>query len=355
VFRAPCLKVPKALGEKAIFLIRKLALFNRELKVQLLGDSLCIPLVSEPTSAQIKEIRRAIPEFEISVHDFPEQMRRPLRFIDILGDKLPPHLLASLPRSIDFVGEIAVVEVPPELESYKEVLGEAILATHKRTNTVLAKLGAVKGDFRLREFKVLAGKGKTETIHREYGCIYYLDLAKVYFSPRLGNEHNRVASQVKEGETVVDMFAGVGPFSILIAKKHENVKVYSIDKNPDAITYLKRNIEANRVQGKVVPILGDAKETIKEGLKGKADRAIMNLPEKAIEYVDAACETIKPEGGTIHYYEFSNSPNPMETAKSRFIEATEKAGRNVKEVLSARIVREAAPFTWQIAVDAEIQ
>jgi len=355
VFKAPCLKVPKVLGEEAIVLTRKLALFNRELKVQLLDDALYIPLVSEPTSVHVKEIKRALPEFEISVHDFPEQIKRPPRLIDMLEDKLPPYLLASIPRSIDFVGEIAVVEVPPELESYKKVLGEAILATHKRTNMVLAKLGAVKGDFRLREFEVLAGEGKTETIHKEHGCIYYLDIAKVYFSPRLANEHNRVASQVREGETVIDMFAGVGPFSILIAKKHVTVKVYAIDKNPDAITYLKRNIEANRVQGKVTPILGDAKEIIKERLKGKADHIIMNLPEKAIEYVDAACEAIKPKGGTIHYYEFSDSPNPMETAKSRLIEATKKAGRNVKEVLSARIVREAAPFTWQIAVDAEIQ
>lgn len=355
MFRAPCLKVPKVLGEEAIVLTRKLALFNRELKVQLLGDALYIPLVSEPTSAHIKEIERSLPEFEISVHDFPEQMRRPPRLIDVLEDRLPPHLLACLPRSIDFVGEIAVVEVPPELESYKKVLGEAILATHKRTNTVLAKLGAVKGDFRLREFEVLAGEGKTETIHKEHGCTYYLDLAKVYFSPRLANEHNRVASQVKEGETVVDMFAGVGPFSILIAKKHVNMRVYAIDMNPDAISYLKRNTEANKVQGKVTPILGDAKETIRDKLKGKADRAIMNLPEKAIEYVDAACEAIKPKGGTIHYYEFSNSPNPMETAKSRFTEAIEKAGRNIKEVLSTRTVREAAPFTWQVAVDAEIQ
>lgn len=355
MFKAPCLKVPKVLGEEAIILTRRLALFNRELKVQLLDDALYIPLVSEPTSAHIKEIKRALPEFEILAHDFPEQIKRPPGLIDMLADKLPPHLLASLPRSIDFIGEIAVVEVPPELESYKKVLGEAIMATHKRTNTVLAKLGAVKGDFRLREFEVLAGEGKTETIHKEHGCTYHLDIAKVYFSPRLANEHNRVASQVKEGETVIDMFAGVGPFSILIAKKHVNVKVYAIDMNPDAITYLKRNIEANRVQGKVTPILGDAKEIVEERLKGKADRVIMNLPEKAIEYVDAACEAIKPKGGIIHYYEFSNSPNPMETAKSRFIEATEKAGRNVKEVLSVRIVREAAPFTWQIAVDVEIQ
>jgi tRNA (guanine37-N1)-methyltransferase len=354
VFNAPCLKVPKALGEKAIVLTRKLALFNREFKVQLLGEALYIPLVDEPTFAQIREIRRTLQAFEISVHDFPEQKKRLPRLIDILADKLPPHLLASLPRSIDFVGEIAVVEVPTELEGYKKVLGEAILATHKRTNTVLAKMGAVKGDFRLREFEVLAGEGKTETVHKEHGCTYYLDLAKVYFSPRLANEHNRVASQVKEGETVIDMFAGVGPFSILIAKKHVNVKVYAIDMNPDAITYLKRNIEVNKVQGKVTPILGDAKEIIKKRLKGKADRAIMNLPEKAIEYVDAACEAIKPKGGTIHYYEFSDSPNPIETAKSRFIKAIEKAGRNVKEVLSTRIVRETAPSTWQIAVDAEI-
>jgi tRNA (guanine37-N1)-methyltransferase len=353
--KAPCLKVPKALGEKSLHLAKRLTVFNRELKVQQVGDNLYIPLVEEPSTAQTREIRSTLPEGKISVCAFPLRKRHASTLIDALEDKLPPYLLASLPRSLDFVGEIAVVEVPPELKRYKEALGEAVLKVHKQVQTVLAKSGAVEGVYRTREFEVLAGEEKTDTVYREHGCTYRLDLAKAYFSPRLSNEHNRIASQVKEGETIIDMFAGIGPFSILIAKKIRNVQVYAIDVNPAAISYLKRNLVLNRVQAKVTPILGEARKVVKEELVGKADRIIMNLPEKAIEYVDASCRAFKPEGGIIHYYEFSRAPNPLETAQNHLIEAVRETPREVKRVLSTRTVREVAPFTWQVVVDAEIQ
>ena len=238
----------------------------------------------------IEELEGSLPEFEISTHRFSERAKRPLKLVDMLEDKLPPHLLASVPHAIDFVGDIAIIEVPPELEGHKKTVGEAILKTHKRVSTVLAKSGAVEGLYRLREFEVIAGVEKTATVHREHGCVYHVDLAKAYFSPRLSHEHNRVAGQVRDGETVVDMFAGVGPFSILIAKERENVKVYAIDVNPDAVEFLKSNIAINRVERKVMPVLGDVRQVVKERLIGVADRVIMNLPEKAIEYVDVACE-----------------------------------------------------------------
>jgi len=352
--RAPCLRVPKALGEKAINLTRGLKLFNGKLKVQTIEDSLYVPLVKDPTLPEIEAIKGVLPEFKISLHEFPEHEKRPRTLMEALEDDLPPHLLASLPRSIDFVGEIAVIEIPPEHENHKRLLGETILRMHRRVHTVLAKAGAVRGVYRLRDFEVLAGEGKTETIYREHGCAYHLDLGKVYFSPRLSQERLRVASQVKEGETVIDMFAGVGPFSVLIAKKCTNVTVYAIDVNPDAMSYLKRNVHVNHVEGKVRPILGDAREVVGKELSGTADRVIMNLPERAVEYVDAACAAVKPEGGILHYYEFTNALNPTEAAESRLLEAIKGTHRIVKSFPSARIVRETAPFTWQVAVDAEI-
>ena len=355
VSETPCLKVPKALGEKAIRLVRELNLINRELKVQQVENYLCIPLINEPLSSDIKELKRSLPEFEISTHRFSERTKSPPKLVDMLEDKLPPHLLASAPHAIDFVGDIAVVEIPTELKDYKKAIGEAMLKTHKRINTVLAKSGAVEGVYRLRDFEFIAGVEKTATTHREYGCVYHVDLAKTYFSPRLSHERDRVASQVKEGEMVVDMFAGVGPFSILIAKKHENVKVYAIDVNPDAVEFLKRNVAVNRVENKVMPVLGDVRQVVREQLIGVADRVIMNLPEKAIEYVDVACKAIKSKGGIMHYYEFTDTPDPLETARVRLSEALSQTNRNVKKILLARVVRATAPFTWQVVVDAEIQ
>jgi len=213
----------------------------------------------------------------------------------------------------------------------------------------------VSGVYRLRTFEVIRGEARTQTVHREYGCVFHVDLAKAYFSPRLSFEHARIASLVKEGETVVDMFAGVGSFSVLIAKKHEDVNVYAIDMNPDAYELLKKNLIVNRVIDKVTPILGDARHVVNERLAGVADRVIMNLPERAVEYVDVACKALEPEGGMIHYYQFVNKPELIETAKSRIAEAVKQTNRRLQKIAHTRIVRGVAPFTYQIAVDAEIK
>jgi len=182
-----------------------------------------------------------------------------------------------------------------------------------------------------------------------------VNVAKAYFSPRLSFEHHRVASLAKEGETVVDLFAGVGPFSVQIAKNHQNITVFAVDVNPDAIEYLKKNIRANRVIGKVRPILGDARQVVKSRLSGVADRAIMNLPEKAIEFLDIACETIKPSGGTLHFYSFVKKSDSLESLKVLFARAVEKSGRSVEKILFSRLVRETAPYEWQAVLDARIR
>ena len=351
----PCIRVSKTYGERAIVLVRRIGLLNCEFKVEREQDYLYIPLIREPQKTDIKELEANLLQFEVLQREFLERVERPLKLVDLLGDKLPPHLLASVPHAIDFVGDIAVVEIPPELEDYRAIVGKAILATHKRLSTVLAKSSAVGGEYRVREFETIAGVNKTKTVHREHGCVFHVDLAKAYFSPRLSFEHNRVASLVEEDETVLDMFAGVGPFSLLIAKKHKKVHVYAVDKNPEAIQLLKKNIIVNRVGAKITPILGEAKQIVAERLKGSSDRVIMNLPEKAIEYVDAACEAIKPEGGIIHYYEFTSAPEPLETAEIRLREAMKQTNRELKEILYSRIVRGTAPCTWQVVVDARIK
>jgi len=348
------LKVPKDLGERAISLLAKLGLLNKDLKVQSINGYLYVPLNQKPSSPHIVEFEKMLPQFDISVQDFSKRLKPSQKVFEIIGDRLPPHLLASFPRAIDFVGDIAIVEVPPELEDYKKLIGETILKVHKRVRTVLAKYSAVSGLYRLREYEVIGGSPNTNTVHKEHGCRYHLDLSKVYFSPRLSYEHFRVASQVKENETVIDMFAGVGPFSILIAKMHRNVTVYAVDINPDAVEYLKRNILANGVQGKVTPVLGDAKEIIHERLGGTADRVIMNLPEKAMEYLETACEAMKSEDGVIHYYEFAEEPNSLKIVKNRLIERLNQRGRRIEELISARLVREVAPFKWQIVADIRI-
>jgi tRNA (guanine37-N1)-methyltransferase len=349
-----CIKVSKTQGEKAIILAYKLKLVNNDLEIQSDEKSVYIPITNQPSEDIIRTFENQIPGLEVTTRFFPERKKAKPSLIEILEDRLPPHLLASLPRAMDFVGDIAIIEIPPQLEAHKNIIGEAILKTNQNVQTVLAKAGPVSGTHRLRDFTVVAGEPKTETVHKEYGCHYYVDLAKVYFSPRLSYEHNRVASLVKEGETVVDMFAGVGPFAIQVAKKHQDVKVYAVDVNPYAIEYLKKNVRFNKVVGKVHPILGDARQVVDEKLSGIADRVIMNLPEKAIEFVDAACKALKPVGGIIHFYSFTNDSDSLENVEQSFTKAVERIGREAEGILYARNVRETAPYEFQVVLDIEI-
>ena len=351
---ATCLKVPKKLGEEAIQLVAELGLFNRKLQIHQTDKSLCIPLTIEPSLAILNTFKKKLSLFTILVHNFDTREKQHLLPTDFLADKLPPNLLLLVPHAIDFIGNIAIVEIPKELEDYKTLIGEAILKTHKQTNTVLAKSGAVQGVYRLRDLELIAGVNKTTTIYKEYGYTYYVDVAKAYFSPRLSSEHNRVASKVNNGETVVDLFAGVGPFAIPIVKNNENVRVYAIDVNPNAVFFLKQNIAVNRAETQIVPILGDARQVVKNQLSQKADRVIMNLPETALEFVDVACEAIKHEGGIIHYYCFVNTSEPLVTAKDQLVNAVNQSKRQVKFIF-AKTVREVAPYTWQVVVDAKIQ
>lgn len=355
VSERPCLQIQKNYGEKVIALLRNMSIIDYEFRVKRDQDFLYLPLLREPSPSEIDQLHSVLDEFEIHQCEFFASPQSSTNLADLLRDELPPNLLASLPHSIDVVGDVAVVDIPPELENNKRVIGEATLKAFRRVRTVLAKSSPVSGIYRLRDFEVIGGVAKTETVHKEYGCVFHVDLTQAYFSPRLSYEHNRVSSLVHQGETVVDFFAGVGPFSILIAKNCAKVSVYAIDVNPNAFLFLRKNILANRVEAKVVPILGDARKIVYEKLRGLADRVIMNLPESAIEFVDAACKAIKPRGGIVHYYEFSNDPQPLESAKDHLSEAIGKTDRSLKRVLSSKIVRGIAPFTYQVVVDAEIR
>jgi tRNA (guanine37-N1)-methyltransferase len=349
-----CIKVQKSFGEKAITLANNLKIVDRELEIQRNSNFIYIPFVRQPSDKELQMFVERFPNCEILTKTFQEKKKSVKTYADLLVDRLPPYLMACLPRAIDFAGDIAIIEIPPELETYKTMVGEAILKAHKNVQTVLAKASAITGTYRLREFSVIAGQPKTETIHKEHGCQYHVDLAKAYFSPRLSHEHKRVASLVHESETVVDMFAGVGPFAILIAKTHEKVKVYAIDTNPHAIELLKRNVRLNHVEGKVYPVLGDAKQVVNERLVGIADRVIMNLPEKAIEFLNAACKSIKPTGGIIHFYGFVSASNSLENMQRQFTSAVESCGRKVEKILFSRFVRATAPYEWQAVLDAQI-
>jgi tRNA (guanine37-N1)-methyltransferase len=281
-------------------------------------------------------------------------MRSNLRVI--LEDKLEAEEIDALYRSYDIIGDIAVLRVPETLEGKARFMAEAVMQTHRRVETVLRQTSPVSREYRLRDLEWVAGKRKTETVHKEYGCLFKVNLEKCYFSSRLSHERMRIAHQVRPGEIVVNMFAGVGCFSIIMAKHSEVKRIFSIDINPDAVQYMQENTALNKVEDKVVVVQGDARDEIEEGLQRVADRVLMPLPEKANEYLDCALSALKPQGGWVHYYDFEHANKNEDPVTKTVAKVTQKLrGVGVRfQVPFGRIVRTTGPRWYQTVVDAKI-
>lgn len=208
----------------------------------------------------------------------------------------------------------------------------------------------VSGEYKLRSLIHLAGEERSTTIYKEHGCRFIVDVARVFITPRLSYEHLRIARQVKWGEVVVNMFAGAGLFSIIIACKAKPKKVYSIDLNREAYELMKKNAELNRVEDIVEPIHGDAAKVIEERLQGKADRVLMPLPDLAIEYLPYALKALKGKG-LVHVYLHIHAPRGVDPVSK----AWEIVGENLVEakLLYGRIVRPVGPRRYQVVLDVE--
>ncbi|MGD8543592.1 MAG: class I SAM-dependent methyltransferase family protein [Candidatus Bathyarchaeota archaeon] len=274
----------------------------------------------------------------------------------VLTNKLKPEELSLLYKSYDVVGDIAVIRVLEPLEPRSRIIAETIMQTHKRVKTVLRQVSPILGDLRLRKLEWVRGERKTETFHKEFGCVFKVDLEKCYFSPRLSHERMRIAKLVKPNEVIVNMFAGVGCYSIIIAKHSKAKEIFSIDINPVAVQRMQENIEINKVRERVFPVEGDAKRIVEEKLRNIANRVLMPLPEKAYEYLDSAVLALKPTGGWISYYEFEHArkdENPVEKTKRKVFEKLQNFNVNF-EIPFGRVVRTTGPNWYQVVIDIEI-
>lgn len=288
-----CVKVPKNEGNEIRNSLKRDSLLNVDARIGSDDSYLYIPILCD----SFKDYEVVDMDLEEIVHEetnyrmfFPEEIR----------DKLP--------NSFDNIGDITIVKIPDELVHMKKEIGEAVLKVSKNTRLVLMDSG-VKGELRIRELEPIAGSGLTETTHRESGVSMLIDPSVIYFNPRLATERERVASLVKDGEVIIDMFAGIAPFPMIICR-HANPKVvYAIDLNHTAVEYMKKNIIANRFT-KIIPLEGDARELIKE--LPFADRIIMNLPQIAEEFLPDALSKLNV-GGTIHMHKIMERDTSDET------------------------------------------
>ncbi|MCS7134079.1 MAG: class I SAM-dependent methyltransferase family protein [Candidatus Caldarchaeum sp.] len=278
-------KVPVEKAEETRRKLININLLDRGRRIVREGDMVYIPVTNIPEG-----------EFEVVSKQLPSSKTEHVTYTKI---------------SFDIVGEIAVInDMDLPLERAEAFAGE-IVKRHKRVRTVLQKVGEVSGEERVASYRVVYGEPFTETVHRESGCVFKLDVGKVFFSPRLSTERLRVASQVKENEVVLDMFAGVGPFTIVVARKHPSATVYAVEKNPEAYRYLVENIRLNKLKNRVHPFNGDAAEIV-PSINEKFTRIIMNLPHQSLNYLPLALGKTSSQA-VIHLYVVENRGEREET------------------------------------------
>jgi tRNA (guanine37-N1)-methyltransferase len=275
----------------------------------------------------------------------------------ILSNQLESTQLKKIYKTYDIVGNIAIIRVPHQVEHHSKLIAETIMNTHREVKSIWRQTSSVSGDFRLRRLEFVLGKKSTQTRYKEHGCIYKTDLRKTYFSPRLSYERLRIAKLVQKEEIVMNMFSGVGCYSIAIAKHSKAKKVFSVDINSAAIQFLHENISINKVEEVVVPFQGDSRIVITEKLQKMVDRVIMPLPEKAYEYLDYALIALKPAGGWIHYYDFEyakKGQNPIRKIEKKISEKMRSLCVDFK-VKFGRIVRPIGPRWYQVVLDIHVQ
>lgn len=242
------------------------------------------------------------------------------------------HSKEELPRH-EQIGGLAVMAEDSREDA------ERLLTLRPNLHSVLFAESAVEGEYRIKRFSVLAGIDTTGTIYTEYGHRFKIDLSLAYFSARLSTERQRILSLMRYGEFVVDMFAGVGPFSIILADKADIV--YAGDINPEAVALLRENVKLGHVTN-VIPILSDACK-LPEVVGRIADRIIMNLPLSSDAFLEAAMKIIKP-GGTIHCYALVNDENELMESIHKF---------PVTEV-KVKFVRSYSPEKFHVAYDIRV-
>jgi len=272
----------------------------------------------------------------------------------ILSSILSPEEVDKIYSAFDIIGNIIIMKIPESLMEKKETIANVILQNIKTAKSVFIQTSAVQGDYRIRNLEFLAGINNTLTEYREHGCRFKVDVAKTYFSPRLSTERLRISKMITDDEIVTNMFAGVGTYSIIIAKTNKTSRIYSIDSNPQAYELCAVNVKLNKVEDRVIPICGDAEEIIEKNIKGQANRVLMPLPEKAREFVDCAVSALKNRSGIIHYFAHVKAPTKKLSIPIGMKDTRQAFKDYQHEILATRVVREVGPRIYQIVSDVSI-
>jgi tRNA wybutosine-synthesizing protein 2 len=285
--------------------------------------------------------------FLVLEQENPEFPEKPGSLKEYLIDFLSETELACVPAGWQILGDIIIVSIPESLENKKTRIAEALILMYPKCRTVVRDFG-IEGQFRQPKRELLLGSG-TETIHKEHGCFFKQDVTKVMYSKGNLEERKRM-SRLGKGEVIVDMFAGIGYFSIPMAVHSRPKKITGIEINPESFAYLKENIRLNKVEDIFVPICGDCSKAAPEGT---ADRVLMGYVGTTHHYLEPAIKALKKSGGILHYHETVPESLARTRPQERIRKAAYALGKKV-EILETRRIKKYSPGILHVVVDARI-
>lgn len=264
-----------------------------------------------------------------------------------ISNFIPENLVDFLPKKWEKIGDVLVLKLKKELEPFAEIIAKTY-AEVLNCKSVLQEIGGIKGIYREPQVRLIYGSKNTETLHVENGIKYSLDPSKLMFSSGNMSERIRMSKLNCRDEVVVDMFAGVGYFSLPIAVYCSPRMVYAIEKNPLAFRYLCKNITLNRVNDRVEPILGDNRCVTP---KGVANRVIMGYLNKTYEFLPIALESLKSKG-IIHFHCLcprDKFPDYVMDKIRRYLSEKEF------EVVYKKVVKSYAPGIDHVVLDIKVE
>ncbi|MGZ0745561.1 class I SAM-dependent methyltransferase [Haloparvum sp. AD34] len=327
----PCVAVARERGEEVREQLAAVGVLDSDHEIAVEDGTIYVP-VTDPDAVP--------PELRESVVERPAERReQPTMPADVLGYE----------PSLERLGDIVILD-EDDPERAREI-ADAVMDSDIPCETVVNRASPIEGELRVRQWDVLAGDG-TETVHREYGHEFLLDIAEVYFSPRLATERHRVVQQVEAGEQAFDMFAGVGPYAIPMASA--GAEVVACDLNETAIDYLRENAERNDVADQVTAVAGDVREVAADWT-GWADRVVMNLPHSADEFLDTAV-ALAGEECVLHYYDIQHEDDPFGPGEDAIREAAAAADEPYEvTVETEHVVRSYAPHEHNVCLDVRLR